>query len=149
MKTLTANALSVFLLLAGTAHAGDRPPAAGGTLDGTWVIASLEIDNKPVAIDDNLTDIRRVVSGDTHTITLKNNRMVLIHKIDATKSPKTLDMLIVEGDEKGKTYHAIYKVERDTLTICRHVDPDRPRPTGFFTEPDSGGFLIVWKRIRP
>jgi len=147
MKMLTATALAACLLLAGPAQANDGPKAAA-TMDGTWYIYSLTIDNKPVPVDENLKEIRREVLGDTHTITLKGNRMVLVATIDVTKSPMTLDMLIVEGDGKGKTYHAIYKLEGDTLTIFRHIDPDRPRPKAFFTEPDSGAFLIVWKRVK-
>ena len=73
----------------------------------------------------------------------------MTHKIGPSKKPKTLDMTITDGPQKGMTYHAIYKLEGDKLTICRHVEPCKDRPTELVTKPNSGLMIVVWKRAKP
>jgi uncharacterized protein (TIGR03067 family) len=60
--------------------------------------------------------------------------------------PKAIDLTLAAGPDKGKTFLGIYKLEGDTYTICRPVDPGKERPTAFATRPGSGLMLVVWKR---
>ena len=64
-------------------------------------------------------------------------------KIDPLKKPKTIDMILLGGPDKGKTVQGIYVIEGDTLTICGS-QAGRERPTEF-----KGGKevnLMVFKR---
>jgi uncharacterized protein (TIGR03067 family) len=70
-------------------------------------------------------------------------------KVDPDKNPKTIDLTILEGKLKGEVVPGIYKLERradvDYLTIC-HADPGQERPKVFVSGPDSGVYLMIYKR---
>ena len=73
----------------------------------------------------------------------ENLRMKL--KIDPTKDPKTLDMTPKGGNEEDVSV-GIYKLEGDTLTLCRMMEPgDIARPREFKTTRD-GDVVVVWRR---
>jgi uncharacterized protein (TIGR03067 family) len=67
------------------------------------------------------------------------------YTLDPTKSPSTIDMIGTEGELKGKPALGIYKLDANQLTLC-YVMPGSPRPTTFDSQPNSGAFLIAWKR---
>ena len=67
------------------------------------------------------------------------------YKIDPSKNPKTIDFTIKAGDTEGVS-RGIYKLEGDTLTLCRTVG-DIERPKEFKTTAEAG-FLVVWKRAK-
>jgi uncharacterized protein (TIGR03067 family) len=66
-------------------------------------------------------------------------------RLHPEQQPKALDMES-EGYH-GDTYHAIYALEGDTLTICR--PDDATRPTEFASSPGSNVLLYTAKRTRP
>jgi uncharacterized protein (TIGR03067 family) len=140
-------AAAVALAMVFTPAAGQvAQPSDEALLQGTWAIAALEVDKQAVDAT-QLKDARLVVDGSRYSFRLRDSHLEMTYKLDATKVPKTLDMTITEGPMEGKTYHAIYQLTGDRLTICRHVDLDKDRPTTFATEPDSKLMLIVWKRL--
>src|SRR5262245_65584155 len=69
-------------------------------------------------------------------------------KLDPAKKPKAMDVTYDDGPNKGKTNHAIYALQGDTLTICRHQQPARERPKEFTSEAGSDRALIKWKKVR-
>ena len=77
---------------------------------------------------------------------LAETRLELTYSLDASKSPRTVDLTVVEGSDKGKTYRGIYTLEEDRYKICRTTLPDKDRPTEFGTGPKSGLMMVVWKR---
>ncbi|HZT81649.1 MAG TPA: TIGR03067 domain-containing protein [Gemmataceae bacterium] len=136
------------LLLAAAAAADEEGKGDKDSLEGTWSLVSVEINKQPLAME-KLKEARLVVKGKDYSFKLGDMRLELTHKMYPDRKPKAMDMTVTEGPDKGKTLHAIYKLEGDTLTICRHTLLDKPRPTEFATKPDSGLMLIVWKRIKP
>ena len=48
-------------------------------------------------------------------------------KVDATKTPHTIDILPTEGDSKGKTFPGIYKLEKGEVTLVFTEKGDRPK----------------------
>ena len=50
-----------------------------------------------------------------------------------------------EGELKGKPALGIYKLDANQLTLC-YVMPGSPRPNTFDSQPNSGAFLVTWKR---
>ncbi len=64
-------------------------------------------------------------------------------RLDATKKPKEITLQFFLNQ-----WVCIYKLEGDTLTICR--DPkDHVRPDEFRTTADSNLVLLVYKRVKP
>ena len=66
-------------------------------------------------------------------------------KIDATKTPKTMDITAVEGQNKGKTVLAIYELSGDTLKVCYDAKGG-PRPAMFESTADNKLVLVVYKK---
>jgi uncharacterized protein (TIGR03067 family) len=70
------------------------------------------------------------------------------YKVDATKTPKTIDIEVLEGSQelKGKTFPGIYELKDDTMTVIFRLQGERP---GDFTcKPDSGRVLQKFKRLK-
>ena len=67
-------------------------------------------------------------------------------KLDPSKSPKEIDITLLEkfGGKDGFRMTGIYKLDGDTLTVCRTVSPDYERPKEFKVA--EGHVLIVFKR---
>jgi uncharacterized protein (TIGR03067 family) len=145
MKVYMFVAIVALMLIPAVAGQTFHPPDEA-LLQGTWTIAALKVEKETVDVD-QLKDARLVVSGSRYSFRLGDVDLEMTHKLDPTKSPKTMDMTITEGPAEGQTYHAIYELTGDRLMICRHVDPGKERPTTFATTPDSKLMLIVWKRL--
>jgi RNA polymerase sigma-70 factor (ECF subfamily) len=148
-QLLLAVTAGLLLAAAPAAAPGDRD-----RLQGAWRLDAVEINGQPVALEklksgDKVLVGTLTVAGDSYTFRLGDLRLALTFAVDPTKSPKAIDLTEAEGPQKGRTYHGIYKVEGDTYTICRNVEPGKDRPTEFATRPDSGLMLVVWKRAQP
>ena len=117
-------------------------------LQGTWVLASVEIEGKEVPLA-NLHESRLVIKGDDYSFSLRDLRLEFQYKLDATASPKAIDLKVAQGSETGQVYHGIYTLEEGRYKICRHTKPEQSRPTIFATEPDSGLMMVVWIREKP
>ncbi len=123
-------------------------------LQGAWRLTAVEVNGQAIALE-NLKSGGKVlvgtltVAGDSYTFRLGDVRLALTFAMDQSKSPRTIDLTVAEGPQKGQTLHGIYKLEGDTYTICRNVEPGKDRPTQFATRPDSGLMLVVWKRVQP
>jgi uncharacterized protein (TIGR03067 family) len=96
---------------------------------------------------EKLQDTRLVVRGSKYSLSLADTRLEMSHQLQSDQRPRAMDLTVTEGADKGKTFKAIYKLEGDTLTVCRSIHPDQDRPAEFGTKPDSGLMLVVWKRI--
>jgi uncharacterized protein (TIGR03067 family) len=144
MTTKALAALAAGMLLA----AGGNPGGAKKDLDklqGTWVMAAMEVDGKQVP-PEKLEGTKLVVKGDKYTVMVKGTSYETIITLDPAKKPKAIDMVFTDGPNKDKVHRGIYEVEGDTFKLCRAREPDRDRPTEFGTWPDTGVFLVVWKR---
>ena len=113
---------------------------------GTWITAAVEVEGVP--IDSWLfEDARLSISGDRFS--LRNplpdadTRIEGVFKLDATKTPKELDLIL----DSGKTIEEVYELEGNTLKICCPVSGGR-RPTDFSTNPNSGLSFVVYDRDR-
>ena len=68
-------------------------------------------------------------------------------ELDPSKSPKTIDMTLTEGPNKGAIMLGIYEIDADTLKAC--FDPQgKTRPTEFKSTPGSANFLNIHKRMK-
>ena len=114
---------------------------------GTWTIESSVTGGKELPADD-LKGFILTFEGDKHTLK-KGDEVVQVgtQKLDPSKSPKTIDVTMTEGPNKGKVMLGIYEIDADTLKVC--FDPlGKKRPTEFKSAPGSENFVNIHKRAK-
>jgi RNA polymerase sigma factor (sigma-70 family) len=115
-------------------------------LQGVWEVVGLETDSRKASADD-VKGMRWTVKGTRVACTNpgeKSSEGCEI-KIDPSKNPKHIDLLIKEGPLKGKTLPGIYKLDQGRLIICVRDDKalEKGRPTEFTAEAGSEQGLIT------
>lgn len=60
--------------------------------------------------------------------------------MDTSKKPMTMDIVIKEGPNKGKTLKCIFKLENGELTVCYAIQGDRPDK---FESTSTNQWLVV------
>src|SRR5262249_33921941 len=70
------------------------------------------------------------------------------YKIDPTKTPKTIDYMLTDGQGKGMTSLGIYELneENDTLKCC-FAFPGKDRPEEFSSRKGSQRTLTTWRKV--
>ena len=117
-------------------------------LQGEWVMAALEVDGKPVP-EEKLQGTRLTIRGDKYIVTVKDTKHEVTIKLDPAQKPKAIDMLFPDGTNLPKVGKGIYKLDGETFVLCRAQSTDGARPTEFGTWPNTGYFLVTWKRKAP
>jgi uncharacterized protein (TIGR03067 family) len=117
------------------------PTKAAATLQGTWVIAS--VNGKPAG--EGASELTLTFAGDKYhqAVGGKVNERGTI-KIDASKKPMTIDLAITEGSDAGKAQLGIVEVKGDTLRASFDQPGAGKRPTSF--ETTEGALAIVGKK---
>lgn len=140
--------MRVFVCFTLIAIAADAPPDAVRKhlerMQGTWVMTALEVDGK--LVPENKLGTILIIKGSKYTTRVKDREFATAFKLDPAKSPPAIDMVFTEGDNKDKVLKGIYKLEGDTLKVCRGLSADKDRPTQFGTWPNTGIFMVTWKR---
>jgi uncharacterized protein (TIGR03067 family) len=115
-------------------------------LQGTWVVVESEHGGKKAPAKE-LAKLVVEVSGNKMTTREVGDLMeeASITSIDAKAKPAALDLKITSGSDNGKVVKAIYKLDRDTLTICV-AEPGKDRPEAFSGKAGSGHTLLVFKK---
>jgi uncharacterized protein (TIGR03067 family) len=72
----------------------------------------------------------------------------LTFTLDVAKEPKTIDLTMVSGKEKGTISRGVYALDGNTLKIC-FAPPGRPRPASLLPSQGSADMLFVMKRAQP
>lgn len=114
---------------------------------GTWQVESKEIGGMKVPVE-ALTGWTVKYDGDKAVVLLKGKvfRAGTI-KLDPSKTPKTIDFTITEGDTKGRVMLGVYKIDGDILKVCFDYE-GKKRPTEFNTTPETLTFLEIQKRSK-
>jgi clostripain len=111
-------------------------------LQGEWTLVSLERRGVK-GREENVSRIKLTIKGDQWIARRQSevrNRETI--NIDPSQNPGFLDLT----GPAGYTSLGIYKLEGDTLTLCRTIERgDVLRPREFKTTPEEG-LLEVWKR---
>jgi len=132
--------LAVVLLIAADEPAKDAKKELD-KLQGEWTMVSMETRGTK-APDEVVKNFTLTIKGDQWTVTGGNKATF---KIDPSKNPKAIHLTFKAGDTEVVS-RGIYKLDGDTLTLCR-TQGDRERPKEFKTTAEAGG-LVVWKRAK-
>ncbi len=115
-------------------------------LQGSWTLVAMEVEGKAVEAD----KLRGT------TLTIKDNQYTLVtrqgqHKVEITLDPaarpRAIDMKFLDGPNKDRVGRGIYEIDGNTFKVCRHLDPQDPRPDGFKTADKIGRFVMVWEKV--
>src|SRR5215831_10884905 len=138
-------AVFVCLLVAGDDSKDKAVKADLEKIQGTYAMASLEVDGKAVP-EEKLKTSTLTIKDDKYIVNVKDQVFETQMILDPEKKPKTIDMKFLDGVNKDKTALGIYKFDDETFTMCRRLNPDQARPQDFGTWPDTSTFLVVWKK---
>jgi uncharacterized protein (TIGR03067 family) len=94
---------------------------------GTWKQIAYEKDGVKVPLDEQGWE---TFEGNTFIVTLADGGIPIkgTYRLDATREPKAMDLTDTFGEDKGKTFLAIYSLERDRMIFCA-ADAGQERPT--------------------
>lgn len=114
---------------------------------GSWQIESVEENGKKVDAEEFKG--RTLVFASDHVLVRGPGKFMqmAVLKLGFAKKPKTINVTIVQGEDRGTTMLGIYTIEADTLKLC--LDPDgEERPKVFAAPADSKRKLMICKRSR-
>ncbi len=119
------------------------------SLTGTWKVESREAYGEKAPADALKGVFVKIADDGTATVTKEGKviRKLKWVNMDPTQKTKTVDVEVIEGDEKGKTLLAVYQIEGDKYTICV-ANPGKDRPKAFSTEVESGHALMTYSRTK-
>jgi len=142
LATLVVVLMSAGVFAQGTARGGAQTPPAGkqpaldkafAPLQGTWVVSDFNGQAPPSMLLVFKGDKYEQVVADT-----VNERGTV--KLDATRKPIAIDLVIQEGSDTGKLQVGIVEVTGDKMKLKLALPSDTTRPTSFNAEE---GFLMV------
>lgn len=117
-------------------------------LEGKWTGTKFVIDGNDVPAPE----------GDEKSIEFKGRKFLVAGKeffdivsVDPSADPKLIDFKGLQdmGDiSKGTVYEAIYKIEKDTLTIALYFGAGQKRPAKFESDKDSKVVLVTFERVK-
>src|SRR5262249_8567100 len=128
--------LSFVLVILGTFAANpskddDASKADVKAMQGDWAVASMVRDGDAIP-DDDAQSIFRTVKGDEYTVFLFRKALSKgTFRVDATKTPRTVDYTPSDGAAAGKQLLGIYEwTGKDSYRVS-YAPPGADRPAGF------------------
>jgi RNA polymerase sigma factor (sigma-70 family) len=128
----------------------DRPAPAGkdeapkdeDKIVGTWAFMSFEKGGQKEPEED-FKEAKLIFAADGKlTAKLPKGEKAGTYKLDPATKPKAITITT----ENGSTILGIYKLEKDTLTVCLGDENDNDRPTEFASKEGTKVVLVVLKR---
>lgn len=143
---------ALLVLAAALGAAADKPKADAkkdlDRLQGTWVMVGLEVNGETVP-EKKIAGTTLVIRDDRYIVKVKDTTHETTFKLFPDKDPKAIDMYFPNGPELPRLSKGLYRLDGDTLEICRHQAPGEERPTQIGTRPDTNLFIVTWKRQKP
>jgi len=129
--------------------ASDAGDAASGLkeLEGIWEISSGEVNGAAMPSED-VAGITLTVTGNRYSVVKSDFNDHGTFSIDASRTPKQMDVRPEAGTSAGQKLLAIYEVGPEGMRVCYATDGGE-RPKAFTTEADSGRVMFTYKRKKP
>ena len=93
-----------------------------------------------------MKELTFVIKNNTYTLSVGATEIETgTFKLDSSKKPKTIDLEIQSGNDKGKKQPGIYELEGDTFKVCLAFpgESDRPKEVA---KADTKTVSFVFKR---
>jgi uncharacterized protein (TIGR03067 family) len=115
-------------------------------LAGTWDVTKIVKDGKELPAEPAGT-LLLVITADgkySEKVEGKENENGTV-TIDPTKTPKTIDLTILEGSDKGKKQFGLYELKGDELKIAL-AEPGKDRPADLAGK--GAAVVVTFKRTK-
>jgi uncharacterized protein (TIGR03067 family) len=147
-KLLLSLALSGLLGFGGLA--GGAGGKGGGELEGTWLTTEVNFGGKQLPKEQaEKLQLMVTIRRDKYAVQVQGKvEEEGTFKADPSRKPKTLDLKIESGKNKGKTQRGIYRVDGDILSVSFAPAGARERPGGFTFEEGTKYQAYFLKRQR-
>jgi uncharacterized protein (TIGR03067 family) len=116
----------------------DRATGLMAKLQGVWVLEGLEVEGTQLLMPELIEGMYPLL---TRTYTLRGEKLVVTIgkrwvvpckvKIDASVSPKHLDVTGLDGKRNRETFRGIFALDGDVLLVSMARNLTDPRPTRF------------------
>jgi uncharacterized protein (TIGR03067 family) len=120
------------------------PEADLPKLQGNWQATTIEIEGKAVSLGAGGPRLTIKDKFAWFTASGKTDKDEI--RIDSTKSPKTIDLVSLDGPNRGKTQKGIYELSGDSFKVCMPEGEKEPRPTSFVTKVGLKAATFTFKR---
>ena len=104
-------------------------------IEGTWVIVEAELGGQKL---ESIKGTKLILTGGKYQYQTDKGE----YKLYPAEETKAIDIVGLEGSNKGKTILAIYQLEGDRLKICYELT-GKTRPTTFKAETGTRQFLVI------
>ena len=125
-----------------------RLKAGGGDdlakMNGLWEIVATEANGEQVPKED-FAGITVKIDGGKYTINKHGDTDTGALTVDASKTPKQMDIRPETGEGAGETIPAIYEWTGNGMRVCYTTEPGSGRPQKF-SPTDYGRVLVTYKR---
>lgn len=95
-------------------------------LEGTYKVTTLEKGGK-AAKKEVMDSLKVTIKGEDFIIIVSEKEKKAKIAVDSSKTPHTIDITPSDGDEKGKMFPGIFKVEKGEVTLAFTEKGDRPK----------------------
>ena len=119
-------------------------------LQGTWQAVDLEA-NGEKRPDDQAKELQIVFKGDeVFAVKPEGEGRKVKFKLDPSKTPKTIDLIAIDGSDKGKIAAGIYSLKHGKLRVCVNLfgKDTTQRPTEFKTQSGDGVGFVTLERAK-
>jgi uncharacterized protein (TIGR03067 family) len=149
MKLALSWAVLTIVCTGSTVRADEGAGNDAKKMEGTWKPTAAELAGKPLP-DNVLKTMKLVLADGRYRVTYEEPAPPAppdegTVKLDATRSPRAMDIVGTRGPNQGKTILAIYELTSTTLRICYDLS-GKSRPKEFKTGPGSQLFFVEYKR---
>jgi uncharacterized protein (TIGR03067 family) len=142
--------LVVCFFTAAIAAADDKAANDTKELQGVWQAVRLEA-NGEARPDDEAKELQIVFKGDEgFGVKPKGEDPHLKFKLNPGKTPRTIDLIAIEGSDKGKTAAGIYSLKDGRLRVCVNIfgHNTSQRPRQFKTQAGDGVVAGTFERAK-
>jgi uncharacterized protein (TIGR03067 family) len=146
MKYLSPAAIAVALVMTCPLLAQDAKKDLEA-MQGDWIVVRAEDDGLELPRE-VLAQIKISIKNDVMIFSVDGKSDTITFKIvDATKTPRQIDLTPLSGPKKGQTYPGIYALEGSRLRISGN-EKSADRPTKFTTQSGSGCSALVLEKAK-